>query len=174
MVFLLLLTAVRSIGSVLTGRMLVFPIAFLLFPTALCLSKIWMLADHLKYKFKWGFILMLIIIVASYVLTSVLKVRRISSLYVAEHNVAKFIETLNPNSKILIHPRKVKNPWGESTISAIIGNSLKLRIGLNIFSYDMLSRKDLEEINLFKEKQGIDYEVIYNNGKYHFCKTGLY
>ena len=174
MIILLLLTAVRSFGSAFTSRMFVFPIVFLLFPTALCLSKIGTIADHLKSKLKWGFIFMLIIIVASYVRTSVLEVRRLSSLFVEEHNVAKFIETLDPNSKILIHPRKVKSPWGESTISAIIGNSLKLRIGQNIFSYDMLSRKDLEEINLFKEKQGIDYEVIYNNGKYHFYKTGLY
>lgn len=172
MLSLILVTAMRGLGGAFTNRMLVFPTVFLLFPMALCLSKIWAIVDHIKSNFKLGIVITLII-VALFAHRAVLTVRNMSSTFIKEYNIAKFIETLDPNSKILICPRPVKDVWGESTISAIIGNSVDLKINQNIFSNDMLSQEDLRDINHFIEKQGIDYLISYKNGKYNFS-TAIY
>lgn len=167
---LLALSIIRSLGGVFTDRMMVFPISFLLIPIAVTLSKIWDFADRFKPNFKCGMIILLLIIIW-YTPKAAISVHQTSSSFVPEYRVAKFLENLNPKSKTLIYPRPSKNVWGESLISAIIGNSIKLKIDHNIFSFDMLPQKYRADINKFIKEKNVDYIISFHNGKYHFTKS---
>lgn len=167
---LLVLSLLRSLGGVFTDRMILFPISFLLIPIAITLSKIWDFANKFKPNFKYGTIIMLLIIIW-YAPKAVISVRQASNSFAPEYGVAKFLENLDPKSKTLIYPRQSNNIWGESLISAIIGNSINLKINHNIFSFDMLPKKYKEDINKFKKEKNIDYIVSFYNGKYHFAKS---
>lgn len=169
-IVLLLFSLVRGLGGVLTTRMMVFPVAFLLVPVAVVLSKLWILADRYKPKYRCGMIMILLIVIW-YAPKAVTSVHKASSSASPEYNIAKSLEILDPASKVLIYPRPQKNIWGESTISAIIGNSIKLKIDYNVFSFDMLSKEYRENIDRFIEENNIDYIISYDHGKYRFTEA---
>lgn len=169
-VTLLALSIIRSFGGVFTDRMMLFPISFLLIPIAIALSKFWNFANRFRPNFKNGMIIMLLI-VFWYAPKAVISVRQISSSFAPEYGIAKLLENLNPKSKTLIYPRPSNNIWGESLISAVIGNSIKLKINHNIFSFDMLPKRFKEDINIFIKEKNIDYIVSFHNGKYRLTKS---
>ena len=146
---------------------MVFPISFLFIPIAVILSKTCDLANKFRPKFRCGMIIVLLIIIL-HTPKAVVSVHQISSSFVPEYDVAKFLEDFDPKSKTLIYPRPSKNIWGESLISAVIGNSMKLKIDQNIFSFDMLPEKYREDIDKLIEEKNIDYVISFRNGKYRF------
>ncbi|MCI5208548.1 MAG: hypothetical protein D3910_07095 [Candidatus Electrothrix sp. ATG2] len=175
-IFILVLISVsvfRITKSGMTDRMLLFPTLFILFFVAIGfgkLEKIWN-----KYPvILWVERLLLIFVIITYARNAHHGVKNMALMFAPEYNASKFLEKNYSKLKVLIFPRSLDNPWGESAISAIVGNSLKLKINDNVFSIDMLSQDDKNDLNVFIMQHNIDYIMKYNklNGTYFLTKTG--
>jgi hypothetical protein len=166
---LIALCILRSLGGVLTDRMMVFPIVFLLIPLAVFFQKFWEIAQKRRPGVPWGTIIAVFILIL-YAPKAAIFVQNASNRFRQEYNIAKYLEKIDTQAKILVYPRRSDNIWGESHIAAIIGNSTKLKINKNVYSFDMLPEKMKNNVTQFIEREDIKYILLYTNGKYHIKK----
>ena len=160
------LTSIRGLGGAFTERMFILPGSLMFFPMAFFFASKLTKEDRKTCNISWDLLAVLAVAVV-FAPTAFYKVQGISSLFDQEYRVVKLIETLEPRGNVLIYPREISNTWGESAISAVIGNSVKLIINENVFSFDMLLPANRTEVDRFIREQKIKYIIRYSDENYH-------